>query len=160
MIGDYRFGFAQLIENPNLYAVWMTDSEGTHYLIVPHDSEVLTGGTDPTGGFFILVDRREKLHNDIQTANEEKRSHSSTANGFRIGTGLGAVGWAACAIFTGGWCVPVIGIAVALFGISENKDNDAEIQQNQIDGYRRELDYIEGRMRGKFKIGQVLYDER
>lgn len=159
IVGDMRFGFAQLIDNPNLYAVWITDADGTHYLIVESKNEVLTGGSDPKRGFIYLADRRETLQDQILRTYDQMTKHYNTANNFRLGSGSGAIVWALCVWFTGGWCLPALGIAGAFYGLSENKDNDAEIQQILIEGYRDEFFNCEKFMRGKFKVGQAIYDQ-
>jgi len=53
--GNQKFGYAQLVENPDLYVVWITDENGAHYLIVDKDSQVLTGGSNPDSGFFKII---------------------------------------------------------------------------------------------------------
>lgn len=138
----------------------MSDSEGTHYLIVPHDSEVLTGGTNPDGGFFHLAARRETLLAQVVDAFDQRTAHHETANDFRWGTFIAAVAWGACVIITEGLCLALGGAGAGFFGLSMNKDNDAEIQEILIEGKRTELDTLEGRMRGKFEIGQVIYGQR
>lgn len=158
--GDPRYGYAQLTEDPDLYAVWITNAEGTHYLIVPHDSQVLTGGTDPGGGFFFLVSRQETLQGQIMTATGARNEYYKTGNKLRVGTGVVALAWAACAIFTDGLCLALGGLGGGFFGLSIVKDNDAAIQENLIEVHRTELENIQRNLRGKFTIGQVLYGER
>ena len=85
--------------------------------------------------------------------------HRDTANNFRLGSGGGAFAWALCAWITGGWCLSALGIAGAFYGLAENKDNDVEIQQILLKGYRDEFTDCERLMRGKFKIGQTIYDQ-
>lgn len=160
IIGYQGFGFAQLTENSKLYAVWITDGEGTHYLIVPHDSEVLTGGTNPDGGFFHLAPLLEPLFDQIKTAGDDRKEHHETANNFRVSTLVVGIVWGICVIATEGLCLALGGFGGGLFGGSMLKDNDAAIQQNAIDSLNRQLEDVERRMRGKFKIGQVLYGQR
>ena len=159
IVGDRKFGFAQIIDNPGLYAVWITDADGTHYLIVENTSEVLTGETDPKRGFFYLADRRKTLKDNILRTYDQMTKHRDTANNFRLGSGGGAFAWALCAWITGGWCLSALGIAGAFYGLAENKDNDVEIQQILLKGYRDEFTDCERLMRGKFKIGQTIYDQ-
>jgi hypothetical protein len=159
VVGDIKFGFAELTDNPGLYLVWITDADGIHYLIVESTSEVLTGGTDPKRGFFYLADRRDILQDQIISAYDQMTAHNDTANTFRLGAGGGAVGWAFCVWITGGWCLPALAIVGTFIGLSENKDNDAEIQQILIEGYREEIADCERYMKGKFKIGQSIYDQ-
>ena len=159
LVGDALFGYAQLVGDPSLTAVWITDSEGTHYLIVDSASDVLTGGGDPNNGFFQLANHRDQIHSQILVALDNRDAHHETADTFRWGTLAAAIGWAACAILTGGLCLPVVAIGAGALWYTENKDNDAQVQQNLIEGYQRDLADDERLMRGRFKIGQSLYGQ-
>jgi hypothetical protein len=157
--GDQKFGYAQLLENPDLYAVWITDSDGTHYLIVDKGSEVLTGGTDPNSGFFTLIRQRDEKFNLILTAVDQRNEHKSTGDLFAGGTVVTGVIWGACIIATGGLCLPFGGVFGGFIGLTFNKDSDARIQQTIIDGYQREVAQIESDLRGKFTIGKIIHGQ-
>ena len=160
IVGNRKFGYAQLTDNPDLYAVWITDENGMkHYLIVDKDSEVLTGGTDPGSGFFILVNNREEKFNLILVAVDKKVKHQETGDKFAGGIVVSAAVWGLCMIATGGLCLPFGGVFGGFIGLTLNKDNDAGIQDTIIDGYQREVANIERRLRGKFKIGQIIYNQ-
>jgi hypothetical protein len=160
IVGDDRFGYAQLTENPDLYAVWITDENGVkQYLIVYKDSEVLTGGTNPSKGFFKLVENREEKFNLITIAIEQREKHIGTGDIFLggvVGTGLA---WGICIFITGGWCLPAGGVLGGFLGLTVSKDNDARIQETIIDGYIRDVTRIEDDLRGKFIIGQIIYNQ-
>jgi len=159
IVGNKKYGYARFEENPDLYAVWITNEDGTHYLIVEKDSEVLTGGTDPNSGFFTLIMRIEEKYEQIQTAVDQRDAHYTTEKNYRWGEVVTTVIWSACVIFTEGLCLPLVGVFGGLFGLSMNKENDAKIQETIIDGHQREVANIQSKLRGKFKIGQVIYDQ-
>ena len=52
--GDEQFGYGPLKDNPSLYAMWMTDEDGTHYFVVPKGDDSLLGDKDP------LTDQKAK----------------------------------------------------------------------------------------------------
>lgn len=128
IVGDRKFGYAQLTDNPDLYSVWITDENGMkHYLIVDKDSEVLTGGTDPGSGFFTLVSKREEKFNLILVAVDQKDAHYETGEKFAGGIVVSAIVWGLCITATGGLCLPFGGVFGGFIGLTFNKDNDARI---------------------------------
>jgi hypothetical protein len=160
IIGDNDFGYARLTENPDLYAVWITDESGIkQYLIVDKKSEVLTGGTDPDSGFFTLIRKRDEKFNLILTAADQRNEHKNTGDSFAGGIVVTGFIWGACILATGGLCLPFGGVFGGFIGLTFNEDSDARIQQTIIDGYQREVAQIESDLRGQFTIGRIIHEQ-
>ena len=115
--GGEQFGYGPLKDNPGLYAMWVTDDNGTHYFVVPKGDDSLLGDRDPVtknredNGFKQFILDRDKVVEDIQIkqddihAKEDQRDTKYAVSGLIIGGGL-----IVCFIFTGGAC----GIAIAI----------------------------------------------
>ena len=157
-MGDARFGYGQLLEDPSLYLVWITEAGIRKYLVVESTSNVLTGGPDPKMGFFQLAAERESFQIQLMEEIDKKNNDRGTSNEFRIGTGISAVVWAGCALLSGGACIPVAGIAIGAYWLSRSQDNKADDHQINIDSRIREIDQQESYMRGKFTVGMIEYD--
>ena len=118
--GDNQFGYGPLSGDPDLYAVWVTDSQGTHYLIVHKDSELLRGDVDSaTGqryqnGFDKYIRDREVIVSGLQSLNTSIRSHDESGKRFfNIGLPILAGAAVVCAVVTFGTCAPFIALGGA-----------------------------------------------
>jgi len=155
--GNHEFGYAQLTENPEFFAVWVTDEDGTHYLIVDMDCQIMTGGPDPNSGFFNIIRNIDSKYTDIQQAERHKDTHENSASSFRWGETIAAIAWGGCVVLTEGLCLPLVGIFGGLAGLSLNKDNDAQIEEDNIEIYRQEIEDFQNDLNGLFVIGQAIY---
>jgi hypothetical protein len=156
MEGDLQFGFQRLTENPDLYMVWMTDADGTHYMILRADSDVITGGNDPESGFLFLVRQRERVQDDILTTIDNRDTYRRSARNFRWGT-VGALVVAGILTFVAPPAALVfVGIAGGAFWASRAQDTNAEVQQNILEALQRQARDFEGDLRQGFRIGQAM----
>jgi len=159
IVGDLKFGYGRSEDNPDLYVVWMTDQNGTHYLTVHKDSEILSGGSDPAGGFIDLVRERERIRADIDLAVANQATERRARDRFAGGAfGAAAIGLA-CVAITAGTCLAFVGVAAAAVWLSLSKDTETELIQNQIDRDQKDLSQIEGNLRFGFRVGQTTEAE-
>ncbi|MFQ5922583.1 MAG: hypothetical protein ACE5M4_07035, partial [Anaerolineales bacterium] len=155
IVGDSRYGYYVLPEDPDSVLIWTTDETGTHYLVVREDSEVLTGGSDPENGIYRLVQRREELKTANANARLDRDTHKETAGFLRGGTVLAWGAAIGCVIASAGACVlGLLGIGAAAFAASLAQDDDAGEQHNAITINNEQIADIEGQMRFQQKIGQ------
>lgn len=118
-VGDDQFGYGDILGQDNLVLVWITDKNGTHYVIMDRNSDDFLGfqPRDVNGtvqgsrleddGFKYWVDQREQGVDEFNSA-----SNQFTASGL-VGIGAG-VGMLICAFTAGVGCVvTALGIAVA-----------------------------------------------
>lgn len=118
-VGDDEFGYGDILGQDNLVLVWITDENGTHYLIMDKNSDDFLGfqprdaDGNPQGGrleddgFKYWVDQREQRVDDYNSARNQFR-----ASGI-IGVGAG-LGMLICALTAGVGCiVTALGVAVA-----------------------------------------------
>ena len=158
-VGDARFGYGQLLEDPSLYLVWITEAGIRKYLVLESTSNVLTGGPDPKMGFFQLAAERENILNKKVIDQEKRDTDERTTHEFQLGTGIASTAWAVCAIVTGGLCTPFIGIAAGVYWISRSQNNKVNDHQIDIDGAIRDIAEKERHMRGKFTVGMREYGQ-
>ena len=119
--GDTAFGYGPLKGSDELYAVWTTDRDGTHYIVVHKDSVLLRGGIDPAtnsryaNGFDELIRLREEAQKLLDAEVAQIDPHNDTANNiFNIGAAVATVGAVVCILVTFGACAPIVGIGAAL----------------------------------------------
>lgn len=118
--GDERFGYGPMAGSDDLYVVWTTDDEGTHYLVVHKDSDYLRGTRDSaTGGryengFDNLIKQREveRLVRDEEIAIRDSRE-STADTAFGLGLLVAVGGGVACIVVTLGICGAILGIGGA-----------------------------------------------
>lgn len=156
MEGDQQFGFQRLAENPDLYMVWMTDGDGTHYMIVRADSDVLTGGLDPESGFLFLVRERERVHGEILTTVTNRDTYRRSASDFRWGAVGSLIVAGILAFVAPPAAIVFIGIAGGAFWAGRGQDTNAEVQQNTLEALQRQLVDNEGDLQQGFRIGQAM----
>jgi hypothetical protein len=161
--GDEFFGYGPVSGNDDLYAVWITDESGTHYLIVHKDSELLRGDIDPVtdkrigNGFDQMMDPWVQISEDIESKlgdiNEQQESRMSSH-----GTALGIAGFGGliCVVVTGGACLVTVGLAALASwgkGVFHNGQRRAEIAR--LEELQNNLIDEETRIVGKFEIGKA-----
>jgi len=155
MEGDRQFGFQRLSENPELYMVWMTDQDGTHYMIVGSDSDVLTGGNDPESGFLFLARERKRIHADIATTVDNRDAYLSSATDLRWGAIVALGATAVCTFLAGPLCLVGLGLAGGAYWASRSQDTNAQVQQNILEALQDQLSDVEGDLQFGFRIGQA-----
>jgi len=155
IVGDAGFGYGRLAENLDLYVIWTTDEDGTHYLTVHKDSEILSGGSDPDGGFFNLVRERESILEGIELAVANQSTERAASERFGWGA-LGVVGLGiVCVVLTGGTCLAFAGVAGGALWLSLSKDTEVDLIENQLESDREVLGEVEGNLGFVFSVGQV-----
>ena len=119
--GDTVFGYGPLNGSDELYALWTTDKDGTHYVVVDKDSILLRGGIDLAtnsryeNGFDDLIKQREEKKNLLDQEVAKIDPQDNTANSiFNIGAAAATVGAVVCILATFGVCAPIVGIGAAL----------------------------------------------
>ena len=119
--GDTTYGYGPLEGSDELYAIWTTDRDGKHYVVVHKDSILLRGGIDPAtnsryeNGFDDLIQQREDQKNLLNQEVAKIDPHENTANSiFNIGAAAATVGAVVCVLATFGICAPIVGIGAAL----------------------------------------------
>jgi len=136
--GDDLFGWGELLGEPDLMLVWMTDETGTHYLVVSGDNPQLTGL--PGGDSFMeLVELRiEELR---YQGDRDDEMFGSGATPFAIVGGLLLL----CPETAGATCV-VAGITAVGVGLG-NIIRNAMLRSSSSD----RLDQLEENLRGRFQ---------
>lgn len=113
--GDDMFGWGKIVGESGLVLVWITDENGTHYVVVDDGSDLFLGSLDEvTGermkdGIEDYIERRSEL---------EKQRLAIAGEGISSGAAVGILAWGLgfCAETGGAGCVVglVGGIAVAI----------------------------------------------
>jgi len=111
--GNDEFGWGEVKGQPELVAMWVTDDEGTHYIVVSKTSDEFLGTPDPRiqDGFDDYISQMEGI--------ETKRLETAAAGiGSGVAVGILALGLGLCPATGGGGCVVGVvgGIAVAIGG--------------------------------------------
>jgi hypothetical protein len=108
--GDEQFGYGYLTDNPDVFIIWVTDRNGTHYYTVDKNSEALRGTIDPltnerdNNGFISYIDERNKLSNEIEQLENQYQNERRSEFGLVIGSAVSV---------SGGILLCGIGIAIA-----------------------------------------------
>jgi len=156
--GDERFGYGFLTENPELYAVWVTDENGTHYLIVEETSEVVRGAGDMAGFARLIADRADKL-DEIATAANDRDTHNNTAF-LSAGLGVGLlIGGAICIAASFGLCAVPAAAGFGAAWLAFSSQSDARTDQNRIDTAvdgEAGLHSLEAQMQSLHRRGQLI----
>ena len=148
-VGDDLFGYGDILGSDNLVLVWITDQNGTHYVIMDRNSDDFLGfqPTDTDGnpqgsrldddGFKYWVDQRQQRVDE----------HNSALNQFTASTVIGAgaaIGILACALTVG------IGCAVVAFGIGVGAiGNQIRVKLDELNNETK-LSRVERNLRGTF----------
>jgi hypothetical protein len=156
--GDAQYGYGPLAVDPNLYAMWVSDRNGTHYYIVHRDSEVLRGGIDPEGGrypngFDDLIEERRGILNAIQERVTARDSNDETSESLLLGSLLFLGGAGVCVAFTLGACGVFVGVAGAFLVPSFMTQGDARQAESERQDLVVRLADVQGRLTGRFALG-------
>jgi hypothetical protein len=134
--GNNRFGWATIPGQPGLVLVWVTDDEGTHYVVLDSGSDLFLGSLDS-----VTNTRREDGVEDYILQREElQRQRLATAGeGMGMGAALGVLAWGIglCPVTGGGGCVAGVVGAGAVFAANAVR-NFVVLQGQNAD--LRELD--------------------
>ena len=156
--GDDWFGYGALASNPDLYAIWVTDETGTHYLIVESDSDLIWGDTDRQGerlgnGLDGLIQQRSSLLNQIAELVGLSESRDNTSGTlFQIGIG-GLILAGICVAATLGGCGVVLGAAGAFLAPAFVIQGDARENDTQVEVLATQLHDLEQLIRNRFAVG-------
>lgn len=115
--GDAEFGYGPMVGDDDLYVVWTTDEDGTHYIVVHKDSALLrgsedsgTGGRHPNGIDELVRQREEVKQKFVQEVTQAEARVDTSNRSFTVGIGLALVGSAVCIFATLGACAPIVAL--------------------------------------------------
>lgn len=151
IVGDEEFGYGEIRDSGGLYAVWVTDERGTHYLIVDGSDPQLT--TDRQDHFASLVSDRA----EDQAAIDERMVEIDGERGLRYGLDVGSfatilVGAGACAFITAGGCIiPFAAGALALVGNAMAHASAQASLEATLPALQEELAQTERNLIGRFE---------
>ena len=161
--GDERFGYGPIEGNEELYAIWVTDGAGTHYLIVHKDSTLLRGDIDGVteerieNGFDHQLDEWRRISSDIDLKQEEVNiQQESRMSSHGAALGVAVIGGLICVVVTGGACLVTVGLASLVpwgKGVYHNGLRNAEL--DNLETLQENLEIEENRLLGKFSFGQA-----
>jgi hypothetical protein len=134
--GDDLFGWAELIGDPNLRLVWITDETGTHYMVVPTDDPQFSGLAGG-GSFADLIEDREEEIRYIQDREWE-------ITGSVVAPGALIVALLLLCPETAGTTCLLAGIGAAATGLG-NVIRNAGMEANAQDRLSRSEDNLAGR---------------
>ena len=164
--GDEQFGYGPLNDNPSLYAMWVTDEDGTHYFVVPKGDDSLLGDKDPLtdqrlkNGFNQFIEDRDKTVTDMRSKRDDIHAHQRSRE-ITFYTVSAIVGFVAgfCIVVTLGVCgaAVAIGAPIAIKVGSEGFVDNAE-RESDIDRLSTLEDSLvkeEARLQGKFEVARA-----
>ncbi|MFQ5923584.1 MAG: hypothetical protein ACE5M4_12150 [Anaerolineales bacterium] len=162
--GDDEFGYGPSKENSDVYVVWMTDENGTHYFTVGATSDELLGTEDPvtgtraTNGYVHLIEDRELKKVDVIDKEQEANRHQNlrmTSHGAAIGVAI--AGGLICGFLSLGTCFVAFGVAAVTAWVSGAVQNGEKVSsQEDLSVLQGQLQGIETQLQGKF--GQAMRD--
>lgn len=165
--GNEKFGYGPISGNDELYAVWITDDKGTHYLIVHKDSELLRGDIDSVTKKRIAngidhmmepwLETLDEINEKIGDINEQQENRMSSHG---TALGIAGIGGLICVVVTGGLCLVTVGLAALGAwgkGVFHNGQRRAEI--SRLEELQNELIAEENRIIGKLEIGKSNPDK-
>lgn len=151
--GDEEFGYGPLEGSEDLYAVWTTDENGTHYVVVHKDSALLRGSVDSvTGeryenGFEHLIDQREAAKKLLVQEVTQGESRLASSNTFvALGTGLVVAAAGICIIVSLGACAPVAVVGSALLVAAFTEQADSSSHLVSAINHAEEIASLDGRL--------------
>lgn len=151
--GDADFGYGPLVGDDELYAVWTTDENGTHYVVVHKDSALLrgsedtaTGGRHPNG-FDELVKQREATKQKFVQEVTQAETRVDTSNrSFSIGLGVALVGSAVCIFVSFGACAPLVAIGGGFLLSAYNGQDTASTHLAAATDHAEVIETLDGRL--------------
>jgi len=160
--GDDEFGYGPSKDDPDVYVVWMTDQNGTHYFTVAADSDELLGTLDEAtnsraqnGYVHVVADRDSKLQEVIDMEEKANRHQNLRMGSHGASVGTAVVGAIVCGLLTAGACIVAFGVAAVgawALGVQQNGEKlSAQDSLERLDG---QLSDIGAELQGKF--GQAM----
>lgn len=157
--GDDKFGWGDIEGKPDLALIWVTDEDGTHYMVVNKSSDAFAGyrlrdeNGNPTNdrledGFIHLIQELADKEQDIfeiETKINDKQS-------LRAGADTGAVliviaGVVVCGVMTGGACFAAFAVpALGGVGVAVGANTSAHDLEDQRAELEAERSTIEGNL--------------
>ena len=134
--GDDQYGWGELVGDPDLRLVWVTDDTGTHYMMVPADDPQFSGLAGG-GGFADLIEDREEQIRYIQDREWE-------ITGSVVAPGALIVALLLLCPETAGTTCLLAGIGAAATGLG-NVIRNAGMEANAQDRLSRSEDNLAGR---------------
>jgi hypothetical protein len=151
IVGDEEFGYGEIRDSGGLYAVWVTDERGTHYLVVDGSDPQLTA--DRADHFASLVSDRA----EDQAAIDERMAEIDGERGLRYGLDVGSlatilVGAGACTFITVGGCIlPFAAGALTLVGNAMAHASAQASLEATLPALQEELAQTERNLIGRFE---------
>jgi hypothetical protein len=150
--GDDFFGYGRIRDTNNLYLVWVSDRDGTHYLIIDGNAP---GFMDParTDEFSDLIaDMSSKQQAVLEKMAELQRERAAGRDYFFYSMLSGTIGLG-CLISGQLQCSVPAGIAFFSFlGLGRTRNNDANAIDAELDSLMVSLGRINENLRGTFEI--------
>ncbi|MCH8341526.1 MAG: hypothetical protein IIA51_08240 [Chloroflexi bacterium] len=162
--GDKLFGYGPSLEDYEVYVIWMTDENGTHYYTVGATSKELLGTEDPASGsraengYKHFIEAREELKDNINGKQmEANRAQNSRMTSHGVSIGIAVVGGLICGFLSLGTCFVAFGLAaVGAWANGARSNGDKVSSQQELVTLQGQLDGIVSRIRGRF--GQAMRD--
>jgi len=160
--GDEEFGYGPSKEDPDVYVVWMTDQNGTHYFTVAADSNELLGTLDEAtnsraknGYVHVIADRDLKLQEVIDMEEKADRHQNLRMGSHGTSLGTAVVGAIVCGFLTGGTCIVAFGVAaVGAWALGVQQNGEKLSAQDSLERLEGQLSDIDTHLQGKF--GQAM----
>jgi len=149
--GDDEFGYGQFLDNEDLYIMWITDEDGTHYLVVDEGNDVLFGKYDQLTGerredesFMQFLIERTVKQNQLSEIEREIEGKEKLRDGlFFTGYVVLFGGLAICIFASAGACsiaTPIVGTGG--IGLAGTAVTEAVGVDNAMDRYNDKLKEI------------------
>ncbi len=162
--GDDKFGYGQFLDNEDLYIMWITDEDGTHYLVVDEGNDVLFGKYDQLTGerredesFMQFLIERTVKQNQLSEIEREIEGKEKLRDGlFFTGYVVLFGGLAICIFASAGACsiaTPIVGTGG--MGLAGTAVTEAVGVDNAMDRYNDKLKEIredENTLLGRFTL--------
>jgi hypothetical protein len=162
--GDEFFGYGPSTEDSDVYVIWMTDENGTHYYTVGATSKELLGTEDPASGnraengYKHFIEAREELKDDLNDKQmEANRDQNSRMTSHGVAMGIAVAGGLICGFLSLGTCFVAFGLAaVGAWANGARSNGDKVSSQQELVTLQGQLDGIDSRIQGRF--GQAMRD--
>lgn len=156
--GNEQFGYGQSVENPDVYYVWMTDQNGTHYYTVGADSEQLLGSIDEAtstrrnnGYVHLIEERTEKLEEVSGAENEVNKRQTLRMSSHGGAIGAAVAGGLICGLIAGGACYVAFGVVAVTAWVAGVVQNGEKIAaQDNLTRIEGQLEAIDTKLQDKF----------
>jgi len=150
--GDDEFGYGEIAGSSDLYLIWVTDEDGTHYLIIEENDDNFSNDSKPDD-FLDLISKREEIQNDIHDIEikitEQQASRKGSNGGAII---IVAIGGIVCTFITAGGCfLPFATGGLGLVGKAIAHNTSANDLAELLVPLEKELSKNEQNILGRFE---------